>query len=471
MSTTPAEASAGRDSASASAPLQTAGSPASATTASTKPVRLSRGQLAAYAALAVPLAAAALPVYVHVPKLYAGELGLDLAAVGAILLTLRLFDAVQDPLLGWFSDRWSARFGNRRALIALALPVLAGGLAALFHPPALGGAGLLTWLAASLAITYLGFSTASIGYQAWGAELARDTVLRTRVTATREGAALIGVLLAAALPDWLAARYGQAGGVSLFGLLYLPLLAMTATITLTLSPCPVTTATMPPREPWSKATLAPFANAPFRRLLAIFVVSGIAAAIPATLFLFYVEDVLGAVRQAGMFLLVYFVCAAAGMPIWVRVSARFGKQRAWFFGMLLSVAGFIGAALLGSGDTAAFAVVCAITGFALGADLALAPSLLADVIDCDSRYPPNQQQAPVQGAYFGLWNLATKLSLALAAGIALPLLAVLGYQAGSAQQAFGPLSALYALLPCALRLVAAAILWRAPFDRISGHNP
>ncbi|HEX7952291.1 MAG TPA: MFS transporter, partial [Burkholderiales bacterium] len=59
---------------------------------------LSRPQLVTYSVMAVPLAMAALPVYVHVPKLYAGELGMPLALIGAILLAARLFDAFQDPL-------------------------------------------------------------------------------------------------------------------------------------------------------------------------------------------------------------------------------------------------------------------------------------------------------------------------------------------------------------------------------------
>ena len=62
-------------------------------------------QLAAYGALGLPLAMAALPIYVHVPKFYADTLGLSLAGVGAILLAARIVDAVQDPLLGWWSDR------------------------------------------------------------------------------------------------------------------------------------------------------------------------------------------------------------------------------------------------------------------------------------------------------------------------------------------------------------------------------
>jgi glycoside/pentoside/hexuronide:cation symporter, GPH family len=94
----------------------------------------------------------------------------------------------------------------------------------------------------------------------------------------------------------------------------------------------------------------------------------------------------------------------------------------------------------------------------LGADLALPPSILADVIDDDERLGLGRSE----GAYFGLWNLITKMNLALAAGVALPLLGAFGYAPKAANSAGSllVLSAVYALLPCALKALAAIALWR-----------
>ena len=65
-----------------------------------------------------------------------------------------------------------------------------------------------------------------------------------------------------------------------------------------------------------------------------------------------------------------------------------------------------------------------------------------------------------EGAYFGWWNLAAKLNLALAAGLALPLLGMLGYAPGARDPgALHTLTFAYALLPCALKLAAAAALY------------
>jgi GPH family glycoside/pentoside/hexuronide:cation symporter len=72
-----------------------------------------------------------------------------------------------------------------------------------------------------------------------------------------------------------------------------------------------------------------------------------------------------------------------------------------------------------------------------------------------------------EGAYFGLWNLATKMNLALAAGIALPMLHALGYAPGADNppQALLALAVVYALVPCALKASAAVVLGASPFCR------
>jgi Na+/melibiose symporter-like transporter len=208
------------------------------------------------------------------------------------------------------------------------------------------------------------------------------------------------------------------------------------------------------------ALLQPMANAAFRRLLLVFVLNGIASAIPATLVMFFMADVLQLGERAGLFLALYFISGAVGMPLWVWLSRRVGKRRAWLAGMILSIAAFVWAYGLGAGDAAAFGAVCVMSGVALGADLALPPAILADVMD---QHPGGDAGGRGEGAYFGLWNLVTKLNLALAAGISLPLLGALGYVPGAPGGA-AALSLAYCLIPCALKLLAVAALSFARLD-------
>jgi Na+/melibiose symporter-like transporter len=403
--------------------------------------------LFAYGLFGMPLAMAALPLYVHVPNFYGGHLGVDLALLGGLLLALRLVDGVLDPLLGVWSDRAS----SRKLLVAAAAPVLAVGMVALFIPVPRTPTLLVVWLAASLALVYAAFSLATINLNAWGAELSADPGERTRITAMREGLGLVGVVVASVAPTLLAGDGHPESGLPAFALLFAVFVLACVAVTLRAPAAP--RAAGVPGTTWA-GLAAPLADPLFRRLLAVFVANGIASAIPATLVLFFIADVVAAEAQQGWFLALYFVAGAAGLPLWVRLAGHSGKVAAWAVAMIVAIVAFVGAAGLSAGDTTAYAIICALSGLALGADLALPPSLLADVIGRGGVHRP-------AGAYFGLWTLATKLNLALAAGVALPLLAALGYAPGTrAPAALSALAFVYAAVPCALKLGALAALRR-----------
>jgi GPH family glycoside/pentoside/hexuronide:cation symporter len=403
---------------------------------------LPRRQLLAYGALGLPLAMAALPVYVHVPRLYAEVSGMSLSLLGAILLLTRLADAGLDPLLGVWSDR-SAR---RQHLILLALPLLALGMLALLHPPA---SHAPPWLLAALLLTYFSFSLASIAYQAWGAELGQNAGERTRLTASREGFGLLGVVLAAALPGLLSSKSAQA--LSWLSWIFVLLLFLLAT--LTLRGAPVVAPRRPATGPLLSNAWRVLGEQRLRCLLTVFVVNGIAAALPATLVLFFVADVLQAEAYGGAFLAAYFVSGIVCLPLWVSLARRCGRVPAWVASMAVAVAAFSWASLLGAGEVWAFAVICLLSGAALGADLTLPAALLADI--AEQGHGPSAQA----GSYFGWWTLVAKLNLALAAGLALPLLDLAGYRPGVSDTA-SALSAVYCLLPLCFKTLAAVLAWR-----------
>ena len=396
-----------------------------------------------YGALGLPLAMAALPLYVYLPQLYA-QAGLSLNLLGALLLGARVADAGIDPVLG----AWCDRTRQRLLPLALALPLLAAGLFGLMHPPA-GYAA--PWLLLFMLITFFGFSLATVAYQAWGAEIGADAAGRTRLAASREGFGMLGILLAALLPGLLSAELAR--GLSLLAWIYPPLLLGAALLAWRGAP---KAAPRTGRE--ASSGLLPglrqvWRNPRFLRLAAIFAVNGIAAALPATLVLFFVADVLHAPDWGGPLLALYFLAGVLFLPFWVALARRIGRMRAWALGMVLALAAFAGAFALGSGDLWPFALICVLSGAALGADLALPASLLAEIAEADGLHRA--------GAYFGWWNLVAKLNLALAAGLSLPLLSWLGYQPGSTGEAArGALSAAYCLLPLALKTVAAALAWR-----------
>jgi GPH family glycoside/pentoside/hexuronide:cation symporter len=186
----------------------------------------------------------------------------------------------------------------------------------------------------------------------------------------------------------------------------------------------------------------------------VFLLNGIAAAIPASLLLFFVRDRLQAPQWEGAFLGLYFIAAALSLPLWLRMVARFGQARSWGIGMLLAVTAFAWAATLGPGDSLAFALICLTSGVAVGADLSIPAAMLTRVVQGEGL------DGRAEGAFFGWWNAANKLNLALAAGLSLPLLQLLDYAPGRRDaDALRALTLAYCLLPCVLKLLAAGLLY------------
>ncbi|MGQ9724343.1 MAG: MFS transporter, partial [Tepidimonas sp.] len=253
----------------------------------------------------LPLAFAALPLYVHLPHHYA-TLGVPLAVLGGVLLLARAFDALTDPLLGRWLDRvfraGPAAVLQRVWLAALALWL---GMLGLLFPPAAAHAHLAGWALALVMATTLAYSALAIAHQSWGARLGGDGARQARVAAWREGWTLTGVVIASVLP-------AVAGWGVTLAVLAAALLAALWAWGHGPHP-PVTSGAVAATSPVSDLRL-PWRRPVFRRLMAVFVLNGLASAMPATLVLFFIADRLQAPRWEPLFLAGYFAAAAAGMP-------------------------------------------------------------------------------------------------------------------------------------------------------------
>lgn len=406
--------------------------------------------LAAYGALGLPLAMSALPVYVQIPAYYSTHLGLALAGTGWVLFLARLLDTVQDPWLGRCIDRLDD--GKIKQWFVWGGVLLVAGFAGLWLPPVSGGY-LTLWLAVMLVLAYTAHSMLNIAYLAWGARLGQEQQL-LGAAGWREGAGLIGVILASVIPSAVMAWPAQSisSGLVLYSGVFGIIVALSLVALLRVAPqwqkAPVSA------QSWSQALRLMRQNTAFTRLLWPYGFNALSVSIPATLALFFINDRIGAPQWAGAFLAAYFIAAAAGLPIWVRLAQRVGVVCAWRSGMLLAILSFSGASLLGQGDVSAYLMVCIAAGLALGADLALPAVLLARLIPCDE----------AAATYYGVWTLLGKLALAVA-GLALPLLALLGYSPG--EPAGAELAWVYAGLPCLLKLLALVLLRKMGHSSIS----
>ncbi len=421
---------------------------------------LSSGVLAALSLPQIPLAALYFPVFVYLAPFYAEERGLDLAALGLILILARLVDAVSDPLVGLLSDRWRTRFGRRKIWLALSTPFVCVSVWMAMAPPEEVS---LLYVAVWITALTLSWTFALTPYFAWSAEIATDYGGRARVAAWRESGFLIGTFAAAAL-------YAQFGGgeagleaIAVAVLVALPIAALAA---LRFAPEPEDR-TRAASEPlaWREGLAAMAANKPFLRLMASHALNSASNGLPAALFLLFAGWALGADDgEAGLLLALYFVTAIAAAPAWSWAARRWSKHRAWGAAMIYSAAVFGAVFFLGEGDLLAFAVISALTGLAFGADVILPPAIQADVVDVDTAATGRQRT----GVYMAVWSVVMKAASALAAGGGLIALDLVGFDADAETNdasAIFAIVVLYAGAPIVLKLLAVALIWRFPLDR------
>lgn len=394
---------------------------------------------------ALMLAAAGIPLYIHLPRFAAVNLGIGLGVIGTVLLIIRLVDLVQDPLIGWAIDRWP----DAQTLFATAAAIgLAVGFPLLFMLS--DGAGLGT-LIAILVLLFSAYSLGTILLYGRSATLAKrpDPKELMTLAAYREGGQLTGVILAASAPALFVTLGASAQGYPAFGLFLgvLSVIAIVLTFPIWRRP-PIT------GEGLSFAGLGKSGGL---RLLALALVNSLPVAITSTLFLFFVEDRLQLPGKAGPLLILFFLSAGTSVPLWARLSNRIGPKQTLIIAMPLSIAGFIGAATLSAGNLSGFAVICIASGAALGADMVVLPAMFSVVL---TRAGLNASAA------FGIWSFAGKLGLALAAFFTLPLLERSGFFPGqpNSAQALETLNFAYAVLPCILKLGAFGMVLTLPSE-------
>jgi GPH family glycoside/pentoside/hexuronide:cation symporter len=406
--------------------------------------------LPGYALFGALLAVAGLPIYIHAPKFFVDQYGVGLALLGAVLFALRLLDFVQEPALGWLSDRLAR---HREAAVTVAAALMALAIVGLFAISA--PISPVLWFALTLTLLFSSFSFLSVSFYATGTTAAEQLGGRghVRLAAWRETGSLLGVCVAAAAPTALMAVTDTPFQGFAVGFVILACIAVLAM-----------------RQGWAGAAPARDEPAPFRdilrdritrRLLIVALLNAAPVAVSSTAFLFFVESRLVLPGWEGALLIAFFLSAAVAAPLWARAARAFGAKPVLLAGMVLSIAAFSVTLMLGPGALVPFALVCLASGAALGADMTLLPAIFAARLAL---------VAPGSAKAFGLWSFATKFTLAVAAGVVLPALQVFGFQPGpdniasNTAAALTALTVFYALLPCALKCVAIAVLVATPIE-------
>lgn len=405
---------------------------------------LSKTQLLSYGWLAAPLAMLGIPLYIYLPNYYSETYGLGLASIGIALLAARVFDGVTDLFIGWLSDRY--RFKIKRAWqIVFGIFILLLAVFQLFFPSTsnINAYYLFFWSF----ITYLAWTVIQIPYHALVAEITTASFAKSQLTATREGLSLLGAVFILILPVILSKDIYSLAFYQYFFLSLLISIALAALLILRVKTPDCFNYKTNTLNPWATLKGMWQEDKSIFQIMPIYFINNLANALPATLFIIFIQGFLDLDEHLGLLLIAYFIAGVLSLPVWLKLSKNIGKVKTWNISLVLAAVFFSGIFLLDKGSLYGFLAITLLTGLSLGVDLAIPSSIQADLAQKTSL---NSSQK--SGIIFGIWGMITKLSLAFAIGIAFPLIElaeVLNINSNIT------LLILYAALPIGLKVYAA----------------
>ena len=313
----------------------------------------------------------------------------------------RIWDAVSDPFVGYWSDRTRTRFGRRRPwILASSLP-LALAFAALWAPPVwLSGGALEVWVCASVILFFTAQTAFAVPHLAWGAEFGGDAHDKTRVFGGRLAVALLGVFGAAfgmSLLERAEDPRAIAGVLALVGGGAMMLLCVVATSRLGERP-----------EYQGRGGETPYAafgdvvrNRHARLMIAVFFLEALGFASMTTTMPFFIQYVSQRPGETGLFMGGALGAMLAAIPLWLVLARRFGKKKVWLASLLGRAIAFGIVALLPGTAIVPMVIAVAFIGAFFGCGGMLGPSVKADVIDDDERRTGQRKE----GSYFATWKV------------------------------------------------------------------
>lgn len=362
-------------------------------------------------------------------------------------MVIRLVDALTDPFVGRLVDQRSSPRNLQNWSIASAI-LMTLSYTALINPPDLliTETQILTYMALLTLVVSVSTGALNVTVQAWPIRWTKKTKEQSDLVGRREQFTLIGVVIASTLST----TYN-----STFFTIYLSITAFITCLFLNSLPNIGASINKARNNSWKLS----------ERYILLFIplfVSSLANAIAATVFIFFVTDFLGfSQSEGGSMLGVYFVSALIGVWVWKKIISTSNLMTIYLVSLLLTVAAFIPTLWLDQSVAYLFLPICIITGVLLGAELIL-PSLIL------IRQLMESGDSERSGMVFGTWSLLVKLALAAAAGMALPVLGLLGYQPNETMGHYAvPL--VYVVVPVCLKIITIALFY-AYQNKISLHS-
>lgn len=392
---------------------------------------------------------------------------LDPAIAGIALLIGRIWDYVNDPLIGHISDRTKSRWGRRRPFLLFgAFPFAAIFTLMWLTPDIQNQIGLAAYYAFAYVLFDLAATFVYMPYFALTPDLTDDYDERTSLTSYRMFFSIAGGLVAFTVPAMIIGDFVPANGERVF---------LMAAIFGLVSALPLLLVFFNTRErhtaPVEKnpnifhALKLALKNRPFVFGAIIYLVTWTSMGILETVLLYFINYVVARGQQSDLFMGLIFGVGVLALPLWNWVSKKLNKRMAYVVG--ISFWAFVQMMLITLGPASQFewiVVLCVLAGIGVSAAHVLPWSILPDSIE----YGEFEYGERHEGVFYSLVTLMAKMANSIAIPTTAFVLYATGYIPNSSVQPQSALTGIRLLIgpiPAFLLLIGIVFALRYPLDR------
>lgn len=396
-----------------------------------------------YSFIAMPVAFASIPIYIFLPDYYHTSYAINLTILSIVLFLLRCLDAILDPFIGWYCDRF-----HKLSKISLIVVILAFILGVYIMCVPIFSNIILNLIIGILLSTFA-FSYITIFTITKGALWQKDDNSKSTIIGAREISNIIGVLVASILLSVFLIYFTSKQGYFLYAIISIILIIISSIFFFKwLDKVNLSNNNSKTIYSFNIRNYIDHFDKEGIFLFIAYTISAIGSSLPAVTLVFFSKYVLNTPDLTGIYIFVYFLGAIVFIPIIKKIAIKFGILKTWAIVLILYSFIFSFVIFLSSGNFIAFTIICLFAGAGLGAELILPSILLAKWIDS---YPERRE---LGNGYYAILAFIGKFSFAIATIISFPLISYSSHTINLEMA----LRLVYCILPCLAKFLAALII-------------
>jgi GPH family glycoside/pentoside/hexuronide:cation symporter len=401
---------------------------------------------------------------------YTDVAGINPAIAGLALMVGKLtWDAINDPLFGYLSDRTRSRFGRRRIYMLIgAVPLGIAAWIMFSLPKGLTDTSAFLAVLLSFLLVDTFHTMTSVPYYAMTPELTRDYGERASLTTVRMIFSVIGYILGAVITTVLVMLFQQIGlslqqAWSATGAVFGTIAIATILITTFSVKEQPELAGEPSKIPPIKAIFTSFKNKPFIILMLAFILSSFSFTVLTALVPYFITYQLNMGDQVFIVLAVMMVTIGIFLVPTKLIADKINKGPTYALGLFIASVAVIASFFLPHEPTPLIYLVAFVAGMGFSAQWVCPWSMLPDVVEYDEKMTGERRE----GIYYGLWAFLTKFTGALGVAVcgwALDLFGYVPLVEQTTRALFG-IRLFFSIVPAVVILISLPLLIWYPITR------